>query len=933
MIEVQPINESPLPSLIKIINQSSIEEFRSRFMNQKIKILHVEDSNADAGLVEREIRKAGLHFELLLVSDKENFSRGLVEFQPDIILSDHSLPDMDSREALELTRLHRPGVPFILITATVSEEYAVEIMRRGASDYILKDRLQRLPKAIENAIEKWTAEMERQKYLHQIVASEARYRQIVETAQEGIWLVDEEYRITFVNQRMCQLLGYTKEEILGRRDTDFMDEEWRGKFVRIERDTIGKNIDLCFITKEGKHIWANLSASAINDPHGNFKGALEMVTDITTKKLAENKLKQERLLLRTLIDNLPDYVFVKDVQGRHLFNNMAIVELFGFQTEEETLGKQTSDLLQDVQFAEFIDDDKQVLELGKSIINKEECITTFEGEKRWLLTSKIPFKDDAGNIAGLIGISRDITELKQIAETLAARVQHDIEERMRAMKEIEKLSHVASKTDNGVMITDADQKIEWVNESFVRMTGYTLEEIKGNTFNILKGPETDLTVDRWMNRKIQQGESFSGELINYSKSGRKYWLKLSIAPVFHDDGEIKNFIFIQSDITQQKEFQNKITAIARELSTLIENANVPIFAIDRNGYINEWNKISAEISGIAKSELLGKRWINELVESDQRHAAEQMIARVLRGNSISNLELPVFIKNRKRLILLLNAYPRRDAEKVVNGAIFVAQDITELIEYRRNLEKMVQDRTRELNEALQKEKELVNMKSKFVSIASHEFRTPLTTITLATGLLKKFRSKITPEEVDEKLVNIEKQVNHMTHLLDDVLMIGKVEAGKIPVKLLTIDTIDFFDRLCKEIEQTTLGTHRIRLKHYIQTPTIFSDEKLLRNIVINALTNAIKFSPDAKHVDLTLKGDSNKLVLHIRDYGIGIPQDDMKELFEPFYRGSNVTAIQGTGLGLSIMKKGVDRLKGFIDVKSEVGKGTELIITLPTLLE
>jgi len=636
-------------------------------------------------------------------------------------------------------------------------------------------------------------------------------------------------------------------------------------------------------------------------------------------------------LLRTMIDNLPDYISVKDIHGRHLLNNKAIIELFGFQNEEETLGKSIVDLFPDLPLAEFINDDLWVLKTGKPIINKEECITTSGGQKHWLLSTKIPFKDEGSNNIGLIGISRDITELKQIAETLAARVQQDMDERVRAMEEIEKLSYVASKTDNAVIITNENQEIEWVNESFVRITGYGLEEIKGKKSDILRGPDTDLKVVKRMNDKILKGESFSDELINYSKTGRKYWLKLNIAPVFDDEGKIKNFISIQSDISQQKEFEKKITAIARELSSLIDNANVPIFAIDRNGYINEWNKVATELSGVSKSELLGRRWINELVEEDQQHAAGQMIAKVLRGHSISNLELPVLIKNKKRLTLLLNAYPRRDAEKKINGAIFVAQNITELIEYRENLERMVQDRTRELNEALQKEKELVNMKSKFVSIASHEFRTPLTTITLATGLLKKFRQKISPEEVDAKLTSIEKQVTHMTHLLDDVLMIGKVEAGKIPVNLITIETLKFFEHLSREIEQTTGKTHKIRLKHHLLRPTIFSDEKLLRNIVINALTNAIKFSPHAKHVDLSLRDEGDNLALQVRDYGIGIPEDDRKELFEPFHRGSNVTSIQGTGLGLSIMKKGVDCLKGFIEVKSEVGKGTEIRITLPVL--
>jgi signal transduction histidine kinase len=232
---------------------------------------------------------------------------------------------------------------------------------------------------------------------------------------------------------------------------------------------------------------------------------------------------------------------------------------------------------------------------------------------------------------------------------------------------------------------------------------------------------------------------------------------------------------------------------------------------------------------------------------------------------------------------------------------------------------------------LQKEKELVNMKSKFVSIASHEFRTPLSTISLASGFLKKFKEKISPQDIDNKLANIDKQVSHMTHLLDDVLMIGKAEAGKIPVRLVPVDIQEFFQRLCVEIEQTTGRTHRIRKDFNLATDTLLCDEKLLRNIVINGLTNAIKFSPGAAEINLSLRSDAQKLVIIVKDSGIGIPPADKHQLFEPFYRASNVNAIQGTGLGLSIIKKAVDLLQGYIDVKSEIGKGTELTITLPVI--
>jgi PAS domain S-box-containing protein len=831
-----------------------------------------------------------------------------------------------------------------------------------------------------------------------------------------------------------------------RKVTDFIHDQSKTLAERLWQSG-GKwnseETELFLVNKNGKPIWASFSTSALMES-GSFAGVLAMVTDITNKKLAEEKLQQERYLLRTLIDNIPDYIFVKDTDGRHLVNNKANVNHSEFQTQGETLGRLKVDSITDGNFEGFADEDRRILESGKPLINKEERLTADNGEHRWFLTSKIPLKDATGNAVGLIGISRDITERKIIEEELRQfneryeflskatndaiwdwdmklkkvtwnyglqsifgyaladidftfdwlcdnihpedrlnversideafednqntwsytyrfrtadgeykfvhdrayiiydeankpirmiGAMQDISERMEAIEEIEKLSFVASKINNAVVITDADQNIEWVNDSFSRMTGYSSEEVKGQKSDFLWGNETDGTVVNRMNEMIRQHDSFSGELINYSKTGRRYWVKVSITPVFNDDGALKNFIAIQTDITEQKEFENRITAIARELSSLIENANVPIFGIDRNGYINEWNKVAAELSGITKSEILGKRWLDELVGPENKQAAGQMVADVLQGTPVSNFELPVFTKNKKRLILLLSASPRRNTEKVIHGAIMVAQDITELIEYRRNLEKMVQARTRDLNDAVQKEKELVNMKSKFVSIASHEFRTPLSTITLATGFLKKFTQRLKPEDIEEKLVGIEKQVNHMTHLLDDVLMIGKIEGGKIPVRLAPINTLEFFERLVGEIEQSTARTHEIRLINNLQVPTIISDEKLLRNIVINTLTNAIKFSPGAKYVDLTLRSDFDKFSFVVRDYGIGIPAEDMKQLFEPFYRASNVNAIQGTGLGLSIIKKAVDLLHGFIDVKSEVGQGTELNIILPVTHE
>lgn len=745
-----------------------------------------------------------------------------------------------------------------------------------------------------------------------------------ETAKVGYWISEpsvENATLTW-SKETCRIFGVQEHEFDRRVETffRFIHPDDRAKVMELMKKAIaGKavyNIDHRIQLKDGNIRWLHEQAEIVRDEYGRAQRVIGIVQDITERKVIEEVLIEynERYELWSKATN--DAIWDWDVALGLLTWNHALQTIFGYEEKDVDF---TFSWWQERVHPE--DRDK----LDNSIHN-----ALADKQNNWNQTYR--FREANGNYKYVYDRAYIIYDAEHKPVRLIGSMQ-DISERMRTLEEIEKLSFVASKTDNAVVITDALQCIEWVNESFVRMTGYTLEEIKGQKSDLLYNPELNAGVVQKMHKQIALGLSFSGELVSYAKTGRRYWLKLEVTPVFSDEGKLKNFITIQSDITQQKESESRITAVAKELSSLIENANVPIFGIDCNGCINEWNKVSAELSGISKAELLGRRWIDEFVGADHRHAAESMIASVLRGNSVSNFELPVFAKDKKPVILLLSASPRRDEEKAINGAILVAQDITELIDYRKNLERMVQDRTRELNEALQKEKELVDMKSRFVSIASHEFRTPLSTITLATGYLKKFKHKLTPEEIDDKLTNIERQVSHMTHLLDDVLMIGKVEAGKIPVRLVLIDVAEFFESLCREVEQSTAKTHTIRLTHRLQTPVMLSDEKLLRNIFINTLTNAIKFSPYARHVDLTLTGDAQRVSLQVRDYGIGIPVEDMERLFEPFHRGSNANTIQGTGLGLSIMKKGVDLLRGFIDVKSEVGAGTELTITLPLLHE
>jgi signal transduction histidine kinase len=234
----------------------------------------------------------------------------------------------------------------------------------------------------------------------------------------------------------------------------------------------------------------------------------------------------------------------------------------------------------------------------------------------------------------------------------------------------------------------------------------------------------------------------------------------------------------------------------------------------------------------------------------------------------------------------------------------------------------------EIQKALEKEKELSNLKSRFVTMASHEFRTPLTTILSSAALLEKYSHKLAEEKKINHLQRIQAAVQHMTGLLNDVLLIGKAEAGKLEFQPTPLDLAQFCRELVEEMQQTT-DTHTIAFRIQNQGTTACMDEKLLRLIFSNLLSNAIKYSPQGGVVDFDLVYKPQAVIFYIQDRGIGIPIAEQAQMFDSFHRASNVGTISGTGLGLAIVKKAVDLHGGKIAVKSEVAAGTTFTVTLP----
>jgi len=234
-----------------------------------------------------------------------------------------------------------------------------------------------------------------------------------------------------------------------------------------------------------------------------------------------------------------------------------------------------------------------------------------------------------------------------------------------------------------------------------------------------------------------------------------------------------------------------------------------------------------------------------------------------------------------------------------------------------------------MRQALEKEKELNELKSQFIAIVSHEFRTPLATINSSNDLLQRYCRDLMDEKKSKHFRQIQISVTEMTQLLDDVLVIGKADAGKLEFTPAPLNLLEFCCHLIEELQLNAGRQHIISLSSQGECTHVRMDENLLRRILTNLISNAIKYSPEAGEVIVQLSCQEKLATFRIQDRGIGIPLDDQRHLFTPFYRAANVRQIKGTGLGLLIVKRCVDLHGGKISVESQVGLGTTFTVMLP----
>jgi PAS domain S-box-containing protein len=478
-----------------------------------------------------------------------------------------------------------------------------------------------------------------------------------------------------------------------------------------------------------------------------------------------------------------------------------------------------------------------------------------------------------------------------------------------------------------------DYRIVMVNNSAIRHYGYSREEFLQMTIFDLRTKEDAELLKSYLAEINEKGDLIQSGIWRHKKKNGDI---IDVEVVSHRIpwGATTVRLVASYDITERK----KAEAHLRLLESAITHANdaVLVSRIDEadpnQSFIIFSNNAFTRMTGYLPEEIIGHN-MNFLFGTETDPDEMARLREMQHLMKSAEFEMIHYKKNGEKFWNNFTIVPVTDSRGTSTHWVSIQRDVTSRRQHeeitRRRLEKLIDMRTRELHEALAKEKELVEMKSRFVAIASHEFRTPLSTIGFATNFLQDHLNELPTEEVLSKLKKIEKQVNHMTSLLEDVILVGRNELNKIQVIKSDVPLKAFTDKIVEEVLQSTRHTHRINLTYKVAAQHLHADEKLLRNIFINVLSNAIKFSPGKEEIKVNMTERDNNLHLEVIDEGIGISASDQEHLFEAFYRGSNANQIAGSGLGLSIVKKAVELLEGTLELESEVNKGTRVRIKLP----
>lgn len=767
--------------------------------------------------------------------------------------------------------------------------------------------------------------------------------------EDGLIVVDRHFQIVAYNDyfKAYYLRFFNVELPLGGNILDYAikgRDQLKAVYGRVfAGERLEYNVEMA--DAAGETCFFRLVYKPATNVSGQVDHALVFVLDVTNEVKArldiehsKNQLKQERNILRAIIDNIPEYIYVKNTRGEHVVNNIKIYhELLGFETEEDSLGKTVFDYFGDILAADYQDDDLRIMSTGDPMIEQEESIIDQFGKKQWLSTTKIPLKNAQNNVYGLVGLSRNVTDryYKNLEDSFQSNLLAALSDHQaigESLMEVVKAAAAMARAQVGEIWLKSRSKpilykiVDWCSDDqhrpFLSFDHIQFEKGAGLPGIVWQEMGTisigDLKSSPFFNEK---------ELINQSG------LTCGIGAPIINEGELVGVLTLFS-VEAESDQKRRLDILERHcpfigmeivrkqskemLEHFISKTPVIIATIGEDGYFKKVNPGFLSLTGYTEDELLSQPFLSMVHPADVE-STQHVYAQMLQGTEVLSFSNRYITKSGKYKWIAWYTSPIPGYEDLFFG---FGNDITELVESRNQLH--------DLNENLkERNTELAVMNNEleqFVYIASHDLQEPLRMITSFLSLLEKRIADQLDEKSRQYIHFATDGAARMRSLILDLLKYSRVG------REVTLKEFVDLGQLLKEVVNLNtplLNEHHVSL-NIGNLPNVYGIKSALFQLFQNLIQNAVKYRKPGVSPKVSIEGEEHDTYwkFMVKDNGIGIDDRYFDKIFIIFQRLHTREEYSGTGIGLAICKKVIEYHKGKIWVESVVGEGSTFYFTI-----
>ncbi len=744
---------------------------------------------------------------------------------------------------------------------------------------------------------------------------EKKFRAIYEQAPSGIATLDSHSgQFTQINEKYCDITGYSQEEMLDRTFQELTHpEDLEGDLSRMQQLLNGQisnfQMEKRYIRKNGEIIWIHLTCVPLWLDPSDPRQHIAMVEDITYRKLGEKALQESEERYRALFDDNPSMYFTLHKNGKILSVNKFGAQQLGYSVEE-LVGLSVIEI--------FVDDDREKAQRQFEISAQNPLsLYSWELRKRRKDGSVVWVKETARAVHG------------QNGELVVLIVCEDISERKeteKALQDWKSLTEsVLEQLPKGFAyrcLNDQNWTAIYVSNGIQEVTGFPASALLSGTINYdsLMAPGEQERIWAEVQEALVKKIPYENEHQIITRDGGKKWILSRGRFIFDKTGKLLYLDGLNVDITEQKHVENKLRASETRFRSLVDHVPFSIYEIELDGTISSINKPGQTMMGICeKTQIIGNSVWNLAEDRDKVRLRENFVE--ASQGQLVNVEFSV-TTNDQTHIFIERFIPIQGSDGRQVKIVGILEDITE----RRQAEDRLRESEIKRIEALRQSDEL---KSALLSSVSHELRTPLTAIKASvSSILGNVSTKMTPLQ-QEFLNNIDQEINYMSRLVDNLLEMSQLEAGSLVPQREWHLLEDLVEGALRHTEQAF--TQRvIDIQFPENVPPVYVDALEIQRVLINLLDNAAKYSSPASAIQLRVQNSPGQISIEVSNDGEPLPEEDLERIFERFYRRKlqRPKPIRGTGLGLSICKGIIEAHGGEIWADS-IGSRVTITVALP----